>query len=219
MLIRNNRFLLIVSGILAVAGISLAVYAHGEHLLPFDLYVSHLLQSFINSTLTDVMAGISYLFATWRAGLLVLFTATLFWWRFGWLEGIMIALAGLASLLNTLIKVLVGRPRPTAEQVQILAIETNLGFPSSHAFFSTLFLGMLAYLLFTHLKQKRWRILSVILLSLLVLLVGTSRVYLGVHWTSDVLGGYIIGGFFLTILILVYKWASTRWSGLSGKRF
>ena len=129
----------------------------------------------------------------------------LFWWRMGRLEGILFPVLGILSLLADAFKMAINQPRPSASLVQILTTETSKGFPSSHAFFSVLMLGLTAYLLFTHLQVRWQKILSLVVIIMLALFVGTSRVYLGVHWTSEVIGGWVIGGLVLTGVIWVYS--------------
>jgi membrane-associated phospholipid phosphatase len=191
--------------VLAVMAIPLSIYASQLPYFPGDIHLTLELQSAESDILTLVMTWISWLFGDWRASILVILTGSLVWWKLGRREGLLVPLAGLFSLLGYSIKALISRPRPTPEDVQVMVAEANYSFPSSHAFFTSIFLGILAYLLFTHLKKKRWKYLSLTVLALLVLLVGASRVYLGVHWTSDVLGGYIYGGLFLALLIWVFK--------------
>ena len=79
------------------------------------------------------------------------------------------------------------------------------GFPSGHAMFSIMVLGLLAYFIFINVKNHILRTVILIGLVALILLIGVSRVYLGVHWPSDVVGGYIIGGALLTGLIWFYR--------------
>jgi undecaprenyl-diphosphatase len=151
------------------------------------------------------MEWVSYLFGSWRAALLVALGGLLVWWRAGLLESLLVWAAGLITPINYLFKYIVNRSRPSPDLVNILVDESDLGFPSGHAFFSLIFLGILAYIISCHLRNPWHRILSLAALSLLILLVGVSRIYLGVHWPSDVLGGYLFGGFFLILLVLFYR--------------
>lgn len=193
---------------LIVLAILLSFYASRSPVFPGDISLTIWLQSAGSDTLSSAMKWISWLFGDWRAGILVILAGLLVWWKLGWREALLVPLAGSITLLNYSFKALISRPRPTPEIIQVMIEESNFSFPSSHAFFTSLFLGILSYLLFTHLKKKRWKYLSLTVMALLILLVGVSRVYLGVHWTSDVLGGYIYGGLFLTILIWSFR--STR---------
>jgi undecaprenyl-diphosphatase len=156
------------------------------------------------------MEWASLLFGDWHAVLLVIVAGMLVWWQLGRLEGILIPVAGLISLINYVFKIVINRPRPSPDVVRVLISEQGKTFPSGHTFFATIFLGILAYLFFTHLKRRSLRVLSLVIFVMLILLVGISRVYLGAHWPSDVIGGYIVGGLFLALLIWGYEWWKTR---------
>jgi undecaprenyl-diphosphatase len=201
---RRNNLIILLSTIFLVALIFTG-FALEKQLFPGDLFLSQSIQSHITAPLTQVMIWISWLFEVWRAIILTVLAALLVWRFIGRLEALTIVLAGIITLFNYALKSVIDRSRPNADQVQILVQEYNNGFPSSHAFFTTIFLGMLAYLLFIHAKRKYQRILSIIVPVILILLVGFSRIYLGVHWTSDVIGGYLFGGFFLILLIYGYR--------------
>ena len=205
----KNNFLIIVVT-LAILSLFTSFYARWTPLFPGDLRLILFFQTFTNSTLRSIMEWVSFLFGDWRAALLVVPAGVLVWWKLGKLAGIAVWISGLISILNDLFKFAVDRPRPSLEQVQIIGINHGNGYPSGHTFFATLFLGFLAYLLFTHLQNRVWRIVSLILLISLILLVGSSRIYLGAHWPSDVLGGYLLGGLFLTLLIWSYKSLKSR---------
>lgn len=137
--------------------------------------------------------------------LVVLIIGILVWWRIGRLEAILIPVAGLLTLINTALKLAINRPRPSADLVHVLSREQGNGFPSGHAFFAIVILGLLAYFIFINVKNYTLRTVTLVGLIALILLVGTSRVYLGVHWPSDVIGGYLIGGALLTALIWFHQ--------------
>lgn len=98
-------------------------------------------------------------------------------------------------------KIFFNRPRPLNA---IYFIESN-SFPSGHAMISVLFYGFLAYLLHKNTSNRLCKYLIVSGTILLVLLIGFSRLYLGVHYFSDVVAGYIVGIFWLVIGIGLSK--------------
>jgi len=108
------------------------------------------------------------------------------------------AVAG-SAVLNHLLKGLFQRPRPYFEHP--LLIETSYSFPSGHAMESFVVYGMLAYFVVLALRTWESRVGVVLGAALLVVLIGFSRMYLGVHYFSDVIAGYAAGGVWLSALI------------------
>lgn len=100
--------------------------------------------------------------------------------------------------LNQLLKRILHRPRPTEYRI---IQETGYSFPSGHSMISMAFYGYLIYLIYKHVKNKYIKWISISLLSILICLIGISRIYLGVHYTSDVLGGFLISISYLVIYI------------------
>lgn len=100
--------------------------------------------------------------------------------------------------MNNLLKIIIQRPRPIGYR---LIEETGYSFPSGHSMVSMAFYGYLVYLTYKHIKNKYLKYLLMIILNILILMIGTSRVFLGVHYTSDVLGGFIISIIYLIIYI------------------
>lgn len=105
-----------------------------------------------------------------------------------------------AGILNPLIKLLVMRDRPS---LQHLVVETTYSFPSGHAATSMILYGTLIFLMPSLIKTREWAWMIQVLLGLLILSIGASRVYLGVHYPSDILGGYSLSLFWLC---LTYPW-------------
>lgn len=147
------------------------------------------------------MKWVSYIAEGWRSVLLVIAGSLIVFWLLGQREAILIIGAGISSLLNSVFKVIVERPRPTTDLVRVWVIEHESGFPSGHTLFAAVFLGLMAYFAFTRLRRRGLRMLTLSSLLMLILLIGASRVYLGAHWSSDVLGGYVVGAVFLGIFI------------------
>ncbi len=110
----------------------------------------------------------------------------------------LLALAG-GGLLDSWLKELFPRNRPVFNVS--LVHEPTLSFPSGHSMGSIVSYGMLAYLLVLVLPSFRARVAAVTSLALLVLAIGFSRIYLGAHWFSDVLGGFAAGGVWLAFCI------------------
>ena len=107
--------------------------------------------------------------------------------------------------LNPMLKVVVDRPRPSEELITVWESQGGQGFPSGHAFGAVVLLGLLYYLAPLLLPGRRTVLVVRISLLLLVLLVGLSRVYLGAHWPSDVLGGFLFGGIVLVLLTHLHR--------------
>ena len=102
------------------------------------------------------------------------------------------------TVLNQLLKRIVQRPRPTEFRI---VEESGYSFPSGHSMVSMAFYGYLIYLIYKYVKNKYLKWISIILLSILICSIGISRIYLGVPYTSDVLGGFFISISYLIIYI------------------
>ena len=122
---------------------------------------------------------------------------TLFARRYQYTVLIILSIVG-SSLFFYLIKVLAGRPRPMLEEARI--VQGGFSFPSGHATVSATLYGTLAYLLIHGVRNELVKVLIGLASALLVLAVGLSRVYLGVHYPSDVLAGWIAGLFWLVLV-------------------
>ena len=102
----------------------------------------------------------------------------------------------ISTTLNQILKFIIQRPRPTEFRI---IDEKGYSFPSGHSMVSAAFYGFLIYLIYKNIKNKylKWGLIT--LLSCTVLLIGTSRIYLGVHYTSDVIAGFLISISYLII--------------------
>ena len=105
---------------------------------------------------------------------------------------------GIVTILNQIIKFIMQRPRPT--EFRIIE-ETGYSFPAGHSMVSLAFYGYLIYLIYKYVKNKYVKWISIVLLGILICSIGISRIYLGVHYTSDVLGGFLISVSYLVIYI------------------
>jgi undecaprenyl-diphosphatase len=128
----------------------------------------------------------------------------------GWRRGallMVVTMAG-AGLLDTLLKLVFARPRPSPFFNYPLPLSHS--FPSGHAFFAGSFFGVLALLVSPRVRSKavRWGVWAVS--AFLILLIGVSRVYLGVHYPSDVLAGYAAATIWVTAVALGDRWVRYR---------
>lgn len=121
--------------------------------------------------------------------------------------GIAIALNSiLIFALNQILKFIIRRPRPS---VIHLVNERGYSFPSGHAMVSLAFYGLLIYLIYKNVDNKVVKWILITLLTLLIMIIGFSRVYLGVHYVSDIFAGFLISLSYLIIFISIYqKWES-----------
>ena len=116
-----------------------------------------------------------------------------------------------SSLLVVGIKILVDRPRPTAELVNVITQLKTYSFPSGHVVYFTTFVGFMLFLVYTLLKKSWWRMALLVILGGMVALIGLSRIYEGQHWASDVLAAYLLGSVWLSLSILIYRWGKPRY--------
>ena len=108
-----------------------------------------------------------------------------------------------ATVLGTVLKALVDRPRP--DVVEHLVSVTSASFPSGHALGSMVAFGMAAYLVVLGLPSATPRRFGIALCALLIALIGFSRIYLGVHYFTDVLGGFALGAAWLLFAVALIE--------------
>lgn len=125
---------------------------------------------------------------------------------------LLLALTLLGQPLNIAIKRIAERPRPseTLDGIAVLMPATDSSFPSGHSMGAVLFYGFLAYLAYVLIPDRRRRLMAVALLAPLPILIGVSRIYVGGHWFSDVIGGWIVGLFFLVGFAEAYRLLAGR---------
>lgn len=205
--IRRGRLLLVLYTIqIALFGV-LAWWVHFNPVLPIDILITREFQENQAPWLKYTMIAISYQGNVFLLSVgLVVLAGVILWLVHLYLEAVtLVALSAISALLNGLLKLLVERPRPTARLVDIFQAASGLSFPSGHVMAYLAFWGFLFSLCIILFKGNSWwRITLLIVSAFFVVMVGPSRVYLGDHWASDVLGSYLIGGALLGVTLWIY---------------
>jgi membrane-associated phospholipid phosphatase len=182
--------------------------AEQETLTLIDSALADALYTMATPRTTAIYQVIS-LFGSQIVFLLTLLVAMYYFWRRLWLYlwVWLIALTG-GEILNLLLKEFFARARPVFETP--LVVELNYSFPSGHAMMSMIAYGMLAYFTVLTVKNLRLRILIGFAATLVVLLIGISRLYLGVHFLSDVVAGFAAGGVWLATCVGLMNFVQSR---------
>lgn len=121
-------------------------------------------------------------------------------------EVVFVLLTQGAGWLATCIKLAVERPRPTSPLVQVLGTVGETSYPSGHVTSYVVVYGLLFFFIFVRMRRSWLRTGMLMGLAALIMTVGVSRIYLGHHWASDVIGGYVLGGAYLLLLLEAYRW-------------
>jgi len=177
----------------------------------FDVTITRAVQTFNAAwfdALMSVLTWIGFAPQSWIISILVilfLFVSGLKW------ETLVTTLSLIgSSLLGLGIKLVVVRPRPSADLIRVMTQLNDYSFPSGHVLYFTTFFGFLLFLVYTLLKPSWWRTLLLVVLAAMVALIGISRIYEGQHWASDVLAAYLLGSIWLSLSILIYRWGKPR---------
>jgi undecaprenyl-diphosphatase len=174
-----------------------------ESIRLFDDAIYEFVSGFISDDMTLFMKIVTFLGSEWAITFLaVMVPALIFifkkkkYYRSGQLLSANIALG---ALFNQVLKMIFRRPRP---ELHRLAEAAGYSFPSGHSMNSLIFYGFAAYLLIRY-GRHRSRYLFAGVIGILVLLIGVSRIYLGVHYASDVLAGFLVSTGWLILAVKI----------------
>lgn len=193
-LYKNIRWILFVIALLIFSLLAITLLNQGQ--FTFDEHAFKVLKNWESPGLTTFFKTIT-LFAS--APVLIFFCLLIFIFikkrTYFYLVGLNLINT---VILNIALKVLFRRERP----IESIIEESGYSFPSGHSMTSLAFYGFLIYLLYKSSIQKKLKILLITILGIIIMLIGTSRIYLGVHYLSDVLAGF---SFTLAYLIIFTK--------------
>ncbi len=173
----------------------------------FDTTVLLAVHQWSNPSLDQVMLSLTRLGDPEFVVVVIILSLGLLLWRRQRTEAKMLAIACLGALiLNQGLKLFFAKPRP--QLWTPLIVETSFSFPSGHALGSLVLYGFLAYLLAVNYPRLSHWIYSVAVF--LVMAIGVSRLYLGVHWVTDVAAGYAVGFLWLMVCITMLRLQTKR---------
>lgn len=200
-----NKRLFAFYALVVVSIIGLTVLVENYPISSFDLFVTREIQAQRAWDPTLLMRCISIFGDAVFAPFPVIIAALLFFTTNRRREAYFTLAVILPDICNFLIKLLIHRPRPTSIDAKVLSHFTETGFPSGHVVHYVVFFGfLLAVMIVDKSISRLWRIPVGILCTFLILTVSISRVYLGAHWATDVIGGYLFGAVYLGIMLWYY---------------
>ena len=167
-----------------------------------DTAIAHAIYALRTPELTSVMQVLSFLGGEFLVPATIVVTIFLFWKGYRREAALFSFAIIMGNFLNIIIKYLLKVPRPTIDP---LTVESFYSFPSGHAMNSFIFYASISYLVFHFTRRKKISVLIAFLSGVIVFLIGLSRVYLGVHYRSDVLAGFVAGFWWFVTVILIDK--------------
>jgi membrane-associated phospholipid phosphatase len=191
--------------------------ANGDPLTLTDARFSNWLQAQATPSLTRVMLLITHLHSTLGVTVMTLATSILLWRRRlrHWVFTLLATIYG-GMLLNFWLKAVFQRARPHFDGP--ILILSSYSFPSGHTMMATVFYGTLSAIVIARVRDWKWRVLAIIVAVLLLALVGFSRIYLGVHYLSDVVGAIAEGVAWLALCLTATETMRRRRREAVGRR-
>lgn len=199
--IYKKTFLIILIIVIAYLGISLRIDSEG--LVRFDQVIIEFIQQFRSKALTMFMIVVTTI-GSYKVEYPILFLAVIGIWilrrKLFFPVLLVINLLGV-RLFNQLLKIIIERPRPAGDY---LVEASGYSFPSGHAMVSIGFYGFISFLIYNEMKERTNKAKYIPwLFGILIFCIGLSRIYLGVHYPSDVIAGFLMGGLWLSFCIIV----------------
>jgi len=201
---------ILVISLFALVGFgTMALLVSGNQIVHFDQAMINFIQGLETPILTAIMKFFTFIGAGSTIKVLALITVfvlfLLFKLRFELLLFIVVLIG--SSYLFRALKLLFLRSRPDLNRLIEIG---GYSFPSGHATNAITFYGILAFILWRHIPSRLGRSILLVFCTIMILSIGLSRIYLGVHYPSDVLGGYFAGGLWLTIAIGLYQFIKEK---------
>ncbi|MGX7395473.1 phosphatase PAP2 family protein [Carnobacterium mobile] len=194
--------------------VAFGLYVQADWIHSFDQFISQPILDQRAENKTTFFIAFTHLGSVTAIVLSIVFFSSFLFWRTKQLGiAFWFALQALlgAGLLNHYVKEIFQRQRPT---IKHLVVQGGYSFPSGHSMGSLICYGGIAFLLIQLTRRSIWKRCILFFTAVLVFLIGISRIYVGVHFPSDVLGGYLLGGAWLFLMIALYP----RWLHWFNKR-
>lgn len=191
----------ILCAITAILAIVVTINVKNGRILELDLNIYKFFsENIINDKLTPIVKVITHI-----GGAKIVFVLTVL--AIILIKGLknkLFLLTGIVGTagLNVVLKHIVQRERPNINR---LIPEKGYSFPSGHSMMSMAFYGMLIFLIFKYVKNTALKWTLIVILTILLSTIGITRIYLGVHYPSDVIGGFLVSLTYLFILTEIYN--------------
>ena len=207
-LLLSSRRLWYAAGISAVFFTVLAAAVITDRVSAFDALLIGWIQEWNPQWLTEIAIRLTDLGTFWASAVIGLIVTSLLAVSNRWREVLLFLVVVLGSQIgNLILKNLFRRVRP--DDLRIIEV-TGYSFPSGHSMAAMSLYGMLAWILWRHLPHAAGKLSALAGCAVLVLGIGWSRIYLGVHYPSDIIGGYAASLAWLTLLLGIYERLLTR---------
>lgn len=178
-------------------------------LVTVDDTIQNLIRGSLPSHLTQFFKIVTVLGNVFSQMILVTFFAIFFVYKKWKVEALFLITNGLVSgLVVMLFKLIYQRLRPSLEHIVYAG---GFSFPSGHALGSMMIYGALLIIFLGRIKSQQWKYLISFVMIAIIILIGLSRIYLGVHYPTDVLGGFICGFGFLNLFYPYYQEKRFKW--------
>ncbi|MDQ0882590.1 phosphatase PAP2 family protein [Peribacillus sp. V2I11] len=205
MKLKQQLTIAFIISVLSLIGFSFMAFTiSANEYLKFDEEVISLVQGWESPLLTDIMKFFTYIGST---GFLIILSLVILFFLYRVLKHrlelvLFTAVMVGSPLLNLMVKLFFQRARPDLHRLIEIG---GYSFPSGHAMNAFSLYGILTFLLWRHITAMWARILLILFSMMMILSIGISRIYLGVHYPSDIIAGYLAGGCWIAISIWFFQ--------------
>ncbi|WP_219833965.1 phosphatase PAP2 family protein [Paenibacillus sp. R14(2021)] len=197
--------------ILAIAGFEgLSILVSRDDLKRFDASIIGMVQGLENDSLTHTAKFLSKIGTSSVVIPLLLIVSAVLFIVLKHRRELVLLIGGMlgSTLLNHLLKAIYKRARPDIHRI---VEEQGFSYPSGHSMAAFTFYFLLTYLLWRHLPNRGWRAVLLLFSAGMIVSIGLSRIYLGVHYPSDILAGYWVSACWVALCIRLFRyWRRAR---------
>lgn len=210
---RELSFRLLVAFVLCIFfGIAfgyIAAAVGNESIVHFDTAVIGFVQGLEAPWLTSIMKVFTWIGSGYVVAPIALigFIVLYFVLRYRHQAFLLIAVIAGTVLLNGALKIYFKRERP---EIHRIMDANGFSFPSGHSMMAFALYAIIAYIAWRNVKTTTSRVVLVLFTAVMIIMIGTSRIYLGVHYPSDIVGGYAVSALWVTIAISVYAYFQNK---------